>query len=721
MGTTNKSSAPTAFQMALTSVLAVALLQVLYRACLEAYKIRLVAIEEYGRVIHEFDPYFNYRATEYLYANGWKKFRTWFDYKVWYPLGRPVGTTIYPGMQVTSVAIKEYILPKWSINDICCFVPTWFGVLATLAVAWLTYECVASQPTRSLAQNIPVVRDVYNIIVVKLVQALLKLLKTVTGSTWGLSPQRPSALTPLACAVAAACIMSIVPAHLMRSVGGGYDNESIAMTAMVLVFACWCRALQETKYPIVTAIWGALTGLAYFNMVAAWGGYVFVLNLVAVHAAVLVLLGRFSRKLWMAYSMFYVVGTTLAIQVPVVGWVPLKSLEQVGALLAFGGLQLLQLSEYLIARRGKLSQIQRWRLRLTVFLAAGAVGGVVVAALAPSGYFGPVSSRVRGLFVKHTKTGNPLVDSVAEHQAASPQAYFQYLNNVVYLAPVGFALTALFYVTDSSTFLLVYGMAAYYFSHRMVRLILLTAPIASCFGGIVIGRVVVWMVGALVDPVSDLSMLFAEDDAAHAGDTKVILSPKTKSNGKAKSAAPAVETPHKGSDPLWVKGVRLVVSAMLIKNFIPHAKDFWNYAHQMSKAMSHPSIIMKGTTQDGRPVTVDDYRQAYWWLRDNTPEDARVMAWWDYGYQITGISERTTMADGNTWNHEHIALLGRTLTASEKEAHRIARHLADYVLVWSGGGGDDLAKSPHLRRIANSVFRGLCAEPTCRDFGFYVS
>ena len=31
----------------------------------------------------------------------------WFDYMSWYPLGRPVGTTIYPGMQVTSVAIVQ--------------------------------------------------------------------------------------------------------------------------------------------------------------------------------------------------------------------------------------------------------------------------------------------------------------------------------------------------------------------------------------------------------------------------------------------------------------------------------------------------------------------------------------------------------------------------------------------------------------------------------------
>ena len=28
---------------------------------------------------------------------------------------------------------------------------------------------------------------------------------------------------------------------------------------------------------------------------------------------------------------------------------------------------------------------------------------------------------------------------------------------------------------------------------------------------------------------------------------------------------------------------------------------------------------------------------AYEWVRDNTPKSSRVMAWWDYGYQITGV------------------------------------------------------------------------------------
>merc|ERR1740139_747948 len=135
--------------------------------------------------------------------------------------------------------------------------------------------------------------------------------------------------------------------------------------------------------------------------------------------------------------------------------------------------------------------------------------------------------------------------------------------------------------------------------------------------------------------------------------------------------------------------------------------------------MSHPTIVQKGTLKSGEEVTVDDYRTCYWWINDNTPKDSRILAWWDYGYQITAIANRTTIADGNTWNHEHIALLGRTLTGSAEEGYQIARHLADYVLIWGGGGGDDLAKSPHLARIANSVYRDHCppGDPTCRAFG----
>jgi len=141
--------------------------------------------------------------------------------------------------------------------------------------------------------------------------------------------------------------------------------------------------------------------------------------------------------------------------------------------------------------------------------------------------------------------------------------------------------------------------------------------------------------------------------------------------------------------------------------------------------LSNPSIMLEYNRKgaDGKSIIVDDFREAYWWIRDNTPEDSRILSWWDYGYQIAGIANRTTIADGNTWNHEHIALLGRSLVKPVEEGHEIIRHLADYVLVWSTqyGGmiGDDVAKSPHMARISGSVYSdinpaifGMMAERT---------
>jgi dolichyl-diphosphooligosaccharide--protein glycosyltransferase len=459
------------------ALLAVAFLQCLYYIAKEAYQIRLYAIESYGRVIHEFDPWFNARSTsvriakssdaledvvgsdgdgrcawcwmegllfvvcargrslerspltlssQYLYEHGWKAFSTWFDYMVWYPLGRPVGTTIYPGLQVTAVWIKNHILSDWSINDICVFMPAWFGAAATLAVTWLTYECTRHRASQgSILSEFPLIREVYKYIVVPLVRLGFDLLEKAvpSSSAWGLRPptqnDQYNTFAPMACALSAAFIMSVIPAHLLRSIGGGYDNESVAMTAMVLTFCCWTFSLREDWNNLwITTALGLLTGVAYFYMVAAWGGYVFVVNMVAAHAGWLVLTGRYSQRLHRAYTAFYVFGTALATTVPVVGWTPLRSLEQMAPLIGFASLQLIEFVE-VQKRKHRWGVVQTWKARVTVFMAAGVVAAGLAYLLLGQGYFGPISSRVRGLFVKHTKTGNPLVDSVAEHQAAS--------------------------------------------------------------------------------------------------------------------------------------------------------------------------------------------------------------------------------------------------------------------------------------------------------------
>ena len=64
--------------------------------CLMAFCLRLFSVIKYESVIHEFDPYFNYRVTSFLTSKGFSATWNWFDDRTWYPLGRVIGGTMYP-------------------------------------------------------------------------------------------------------------------------------------------------------------------------------------------------------------------------------------------------------------------------------------------------------------------------------------------------------------------------------------------------------------------------------------------------------------------------------------------------------------------------------------------------------------------------------------------------------------------------------------------------
>jgi len=63
---------------------------------------------------------------------------------------------------------------------------------------------------------------------------------------------------------------------------------------------------------------------------------VFITNMVPLHVFVLVLMGRFNNKIYTAYSSWYVIGTLASMQVPFVGFLPIRTSEHMAAL---GGLQ----------------------------------------------------------------------------------------------------------------------------------------------------------------------------------------------------------------------------------------------------------------------------------------------------------------------------------------------------------------------------------------------
>ena len=83
-------------------------------------------------VIHEFDPYFNYRTTKYLAENGFYNFHNWFDDRAWYPLGRIIGGTIYPGLMVTASVIYHVLNTlhvSIDVREVCVFLAPLFSSL----------------------------------------------------------------------------------------------------------------------------------------------------------------------------------------------------------------------------------------------------------------------------------------------------------------------------------------------------------------------------------------------------------------------------------------------------------------------------------------------------------------------------------------------------------------------------------------------------------------
>ena len=64
-------------------------------------------------------------------------------------------------------------------------------------------------------------------------------------------------------------------------------------------------------------------------------------------------------------------------------------------------------------------------------------------------------------------------------------------------------------------------------------------------------------------------------------------------------------------------------------------------------------------------------QHAMQWVKENTPKDAVIAAWWDYGYWISTLSERKTLADNATLIDWQIRKIATTLLSTPDDAWQI--------------------------------------------------
>ncbi|CAI0425555.1 unnamed protein product [Linum tenue] len=555
-----------------------------------AFSIRLFSVIKYESVIHEFDPYFNYRVTQFLSKNGIYDFWNWFDDRTWYPLGRVIGGTVYPGLTLTAGTIWKVVnslnIPL-SVETVCVFTAPIFSAFASWAAYLLTKE--------------------------------------VKGPGAGLT---------------AAALLAMVPSYISRSVAGSYDNEAVAIFALVFTFYLYIKTLNTGSL-----FYATLNALAYFYMVCSWGGYTFIINLIPMHVLLCIVTGRYSSRLYIAYAPLVVLGTLLAALVPVVGFNAVLTSEHFASFLVFIIIHVVALAYYI---KGILSP-KMFKVAVTLVVSVGlavccAVIAILIAVVASSPTKGWSGRSLTLLDPTYASKYIPIIASVSEHQPPTWPSYFMDINVLAFLVPAGI-IACFMPLSDSSSFVILYIVTSVYFSGVMVRLMLVLAPAACILSGIalseafnVLTRSIKFQLpgiagnSTVASEENGSSSVVAPSDVSKTEKTEEVAKekPVKKNRKKEKENVEKKPTPSKTERRLLVLPLEASVIAVLLlvllgAFYVVHC--VWAAA----EAYSAPSIVLTSQSNDGGLHVFDDFREAYSWLSHNTDVDDKVASWWDYG------------------------------------------------------------------------------------------
>ena len=322
--------------------------------------------------------------------------------------------------------------------------------------------------------------------------------------------------------------------------------------------------------------------------------------------------------------------------------------------------------------------------------------------LTATGVIAPWSGRFYSLFdTGYAKIHIPIIASVSEHQPTAWPAFFFDLNFMIWLFPAGVYL-CFRELKDEHVFVVIYAVFASYFAGVMVRLMLTLTPIVCVAAALA--------VSTILDTFLKLDSPSTPEDQRNGGGQAEPI--KSAASIIMPGALRSARAPVIGIYSTVSKATAVVTMTVYLLLFVLHCT--W----VTSNAYSSPSVVLASKLPNGNQHIIDDYREAYYWLRQNTPDDAKIMSWWDYGYQIGGMADRATLVDNNTWNNTHIATVGKAMSSREEVSYPILRqHDVDYVLVVFGGllgySGDDINKFLWMVRIAEGIWPDQVRE---RDF-----
>ena len=568
---------------------------------------------DYGWELNEFDPFFNYRATQYIVDNGTNAYFQWDDNLSWYPNGRDVSQTSQVVLHITAAVTYWIFGGGMELYDFTILFPVIIGSLSTIVI--------------------------------------FALVRVLGGTTAGLF---------------SALFFSVSLPLIYRGTIGWFKSEPLGLFFGILALYFLLSGInsKNKKIAIVKLI---SAGITIPLSISAWGGSQFFIIPIGVFFLILPFVRSDHKFIIWAIPLF----TATAVLVSL-------SFERVSSNFVFGlgGAALIIPTIFIIACifiQSKSNENKKTRNGL-LFLASILIIGTCILVINADIKFLPLPSyRYLNAINPFLTTSIPLVDSVAEHASTIIDQSFLFHSILMIFAGLGIWLIVKNYQIKNSSFIkndmvlfsLIFGLIGIYVSSAFVRLEVfasLSLIILSSLG---------------------LSILVKEI-------LNNIESKKFKN--------------------LIIKFsflVGIIILLVIPISFPPN--DNW-----ITITKIPPTILNGGTVY---PVSTNDWLESMEWIKNNTPKDAVVASWWDYGYWISTLGERATIADNSTISTAVIQNLAKMLMSSPEYGWQMLRDMqADYVVVFVSGqrlavdnedqalcvleGGGDESKKQWFIRIA---------------------
>jgi len=340
----------------------------------------------------------------------------------------------------------------------------------------------------------------------------------------------------------------------------------------------------------------------------------------------------------------------------------------VGFVLGYGGLGLIGSTVFVLL----FFQIQKIKVKNNIrygFLLLGGFVLVGISSIVTNAVSLP-SFRYLNAVNPFLSSDNTIVQSVAEHSSVTMEQLFPSLSVLMIFSGIGVWL--LFHIKENQNFhikndmilfALIIGFVGIYISSAFIRL--------EIFGSIAV--IVLASIG--------VSLLISNVLKKHS---KNFLSSIAK-----------------------FSFVVVIIVLLTIPVALPVNANWIN-------VVKIPPTILHGGTHFN--ITTNDWGDALEWIKGNTEHDAVIAAWWDYGYWITAIADRTTLIDNATINQSQIKKVAKIFLSTPDDAWKQLTDMeVDYVLVYVAaqklsndiyspfyalGGGGDEDKKYWILRIA---------------------